>query len=49
MSKAFGDNSSVNRQKIIKIQEELLVKITKNNQVLSVETEKFFTSKVMRK
>ena len=39
----------VSKQRIIKIHEEMLIKITKNGSILRPETFKFYSQKVMRK
>jgi 3-polyprenyl-4-hydroxybenzoate decarboxylase len=39
----------ISKQRIIKIHEEMLIKITKNGAILRPETFKFYSQKVMRK
>jgi hypothetical protein len=46
VSKLHGN---AHKQRIIKIHEEMLLKITRNGNIVSPETERFFSQKIMKK
>lgn len=46
MSKLTGN---AHKQRIIKIHEEMLIKITRNGNIVSSETQRFYSQKYMKK